>query len=192
QIRQVSITPGEIDAGEAAELCYQVENASQVSISGIGRVTPSGCTVVRPTETTAYTLTATNGSGQSVSSTIQVTVRAAATPATPEALTPGTPDSENAETLYCLNGVTLNWQPGSNVTPSSYAVTLQFFNRDLDGWVSVFEDTATTSTSLNATDGLAQYDSSYQLWRWTVRSQNAQGSQSQTAPWHYFNCTNLG
>ncbi|HEY9646468.1 MAG TPA: choice-of-anchor D domain-containing protein, partial [Chroococcidiopsis sp.] len=121
QIRQVSITPGEIDAGEAAELCYQVENASQVSISGIGSVTPSGCTVVRPTETTAYTLTATNGSGQSVSSTVQLNVRAAATPAPPEALTPGTPDSENAETLDCLNGVTLNWQPGSNVTPSSYA-----------------------------------------------------------------------
>lgn len=64
-INIVSFTgnPASIRAGESATLAWQTENATGVTISGIGSVSPNGSTSVSPTQTTTYTLTATGPSG---------------------------------------------------------------------------------------------------------------------------------
>jgi outer membrane protein OmpA-like peptidoglycan-associated protein len=59
-----TITPLTIEPGGSAQLCWNVENATTVTISpGIGGVKAMDCITVNPTSTTTYTLTATNGAG---------------------------------------------------------------------------------------------------------------------------------
>ncbi len=74
-VRIVSFTasPANIQLGQASSLVWQTENADQVTISTIGNVQPVGTSSVSPTDTTTYTLTATNKYG-SVSATATVTV----------------------------------------------------------------------------------------------------------------------
>jgi hypothetical protein len=65
-------SPTNITAGESATINYSTQNADTVSISpGVGNVASAGQQVVTPTETTTYTLTATNPRGPV---TCQVTV----------------------------------------------------------------------------------------------------------------------
>jgi hypothetical protein len=58
--------PPTIDAGQTSKLCWQVTNATNISITpGVGsNLNANDCADVKPTQTTTYTLTATNGSGQ--------------------------------------------------------------------------------------------------------------------------------
>jgi hypothetical protein len=70
--------PVNITAGEAASLIWKTENADQVSIDGIGNVDRNGSTSVSPTETTTYTLRASNRYGETAATaTVQVTPGAA-------------------------------------------------------------------------------------------------------------------
>jgi hypothetical protein len=65
--------PTQISAGQSATLSWNVQNASNVSISGIGNVASSGSAPVSPTATTTYTLTATNGNNsQNATATVVV------------------------------------------------------------------------------------------------------------------------
>ncbi len=69
RILQFSLNPTTIDAGGSSQLCFQVENATSVSISpGIGTVKPSDCVTVSPSSTTTYVLTATNAQGSTTAS----------------------------------------------------------------------------------------------------------------------------
>jgi hypothetical protein len=69
-----SISPMNIMSGESATITYAASNADSVSISGIGNVGTSGTQVVTPTQTTTYTLTATNSRGPvTCNVTVQVT-----------------------------------------------------------------------------------------------------------------------
>lgn len=72
-ILRFSAAPAEIGAGESATLIWQVENATDVAISSLGSVSPTGNSTVNPTQTTTYTLTARNASGE-VNATATVTV----------------------------------------------------------------------------------------------------------------------
>ena len=68
KVRVVSFTaaPDKIVAGQPATLTWSVEDATSVSISGVGDVDPrSGTTEVMPAQTTVYTLTATNAGSES-------------------------------------------------------------------------------------------------------------------------------
>ncbi len=58
--------PQTIDAGQSTKLCWQITNATNITITpGVGsNLNANDCADVRPTQTTTYTLTATNGSGQ--------------------------------------------------------------------------------------------------------------------------------
>jgi hypothetical protein len=58
--------PTTIDAGGSTKLCWQVNNATSISISpGVGsNLNANDCATVSPNQTTTYTLTATNASGQ--------------------------------------------------------------------------------------------------------------------------------
>lgn len=73
--RVVSFTaaPSTIKAGESANLIWETENAQKVTISGIGQVNPTGTLSVSPKETTTYTITVTNQTGET-NSTVTITV----------------------------------------------------------------------------------------------------------------------
>lgn len=64
RIVRFTAAPAEIVRGEQASLVWQVENATDVSISTIGAVAITGSTNVSPSSTTTYTLTARNASGE--------------------------------------------------------------------------------------------------------------------------------
>jgi hypothetical protein len=73
RIIRFSASPVEILPGEQSSLVWQVENATEVSISSIGPVEPQGTSVVSPTANTTYTITAKNSNGE-VSATAVVGV----------------------------------------------------------------------------------------------------------------------
>jgi outer membrane protein OmpA-like peptidoglycan-associated protein len=72
-----SVNPESVQAGSSATLKWQVTNATEVSIDGgIGTVQAKGSKLVKPAETTAYTLTAV-GEGGTQTETVEVEVTAA-------------------------------------------------------------------------------------------------------------------
>jgi hypothetical protein len=81
-------TPTSISAGEVTTLSWETDNATEVSVTGIGAVSPDGVAQVSPAQTTTYTLTARNAYGEvSATATVQIIpeklpriVRFAATP----------------------------------------------------------------------------------------------------------------
>jgi hypothetical protein len=59
-------TPPTIDAGTSTKICWQVTGATSINITpGVGsNLNANDCATVSPTQTTTYTLTATNNQGQ--------------------------------------------------------------------------------------------------------------------------------
>jgi cytochrome c oxidase assembly protein Cox11 len=129
-------TPTNISIGEASTLAWETQNATEVSISGIGAVRPNGSTTVSPTQTTTYTLTAKNLSGE-VSSTVTVQVTPGEAPrimrfaATPVEILPGEQASlvwqvENASTVTITGIGNVNLTGTSTVSPAdttTYTIT---------------------------------------------------------------------
>jgi len=72
-ISSFAASPSTIGAGGYADLSWNVNNATSVSISGVGSVAALGTVRVWPTSTTAYVLTASSSGGTSTS-TVQITV----------------------------------------------------------------------------------------------------------------------
>jgi hypothetical protein len=66
QIQTFVASPPTIDAGGSTRLCWQVSGATDISITpGVGsNLSANDCASVSPTQTTTYTLTAKNASGQ--------------------------------------------------------------------------------------------------------------------------------
>jgi len=80
-------SPSTINQLESATLSWTTTDATTVSIDqGIGAVEASGSTVITPTATTTYNLTA-EGSGGTTTRSITVTVAPGYAPATPSSLT---------------------------------------------------------------------------------------------------------
>lgn len=76
RIISFSANPTSITSGGSTQLCWNVENATTVSINpGVGTVKASDCLTVSPTSTTTYVLTARNGQG-TVNASATVTVNA--------------------------------------------------------------------------------------------------------------------
>ena len=69
----ISANPATITAGQSTQLTWQTDNATDVSIEGIGKVQASGSQTVTPTDSTTYRLTAT-GPGGTQDATTRVTV----------------------------------------------------------------------------------------------------------------------
>lgn len=78
----LAVSPSAIRAGQSAILTWQTENASDVTIEGVGSVNPSGTHTVSPSASTTYTLVA-KGPGGSREASARVTVNAAVSRATP-------------------------------------------------------------------------------------------------------------
>jgi peptidoglycan-associated lipoprotein len=69
----LTITPDTVDRGQTAELTWKTENASTITIEGIGTVSASGSKTVTPASSTTYHLTAT-GQGGSADANARITV----------------------------------------------------------------------------------------------------------------------
>src|SRR5581483_1081714 len=69
----LSANPDTLQAGQSTTLSWKTENATDVSIDGIGSVQPSGSQQVSPKQSTTYRLTA-KGPGGSQEATTRVTV----------------------------------------------------------------------------------------------------------------------
>ncbi|MDR3703600.1 MAG: OmpA family protein [Candidatus Sulfopaludibacter sp.] len=65
QILTFVATPQNISPGQSTKLCWQVNGATNISITNVGsNLNPNDCATVSPSQTTTYTLTATNSTGQ--------------------------------------------------------------------------------------------------------------------------------
>lgn len=73
RILSFTATPMTVSEGEKSTLLWETENADTVTIDTIGTVSATGSTEVGPTDTTTYTMTATNEFG-SVNRTVTVQV----------------------------------------------------------------------------------------------------------------------
>ena len=80
----ISANPATINAGQSAQLTWQTENATDVSIDGVGAVQSSGSQTVTPTDSTTYHLVA-KGPGGTQEATTRVTVNRPAPPPPVEA-----------------------------------------------------------------------------------------------------------
>src|SRR4030043_2316488 len=156
--------PPAIAAGESSTLSWNVLGATKVSIDhGIGNVALSGSRAVMPSETTVYTLTATNASGTSITATAQVIVTGVSTPTpTPTPTPTGLPVVNyfiaNPPIISAGGSTTLGWNV-SNAT----SVTI---DPGVGSVVSVGTTLVSPATSTN----------------YTLTATNAAGLYSLTAP----------
>ena len=86
----LSANPDSIQAGQSTQLTWRTENATDVSIDGIGKVDANGSKTVSPAQSTTYRLVA-KGAGGSQEATARVTVQ---TPSQPP------PVSETEEQMF--------------------------------------------------------------------------------------------
>jgi peptidoglycan-associated lipoprotein len=75
----ISASPNNIESGQQTQLTWRTENATDVSIDGIGPVEPNGSRAVTPQQSTSYRLMA-KGPGGEQSATARVTVTTPAPP----------------------------------------------------------------------------------------------------------------
>jgi len=127
QILRFEANPVTIAPGQNSTLSWATNNASTVSINnGVGSVAANGSVTVSPTQTTTYTLTATNSAGQSVTAPVTVTVSTGQIPqvvvfvANPQTIQPGT----STKLCWQVNNATaISIQPtvGSNLNANDCA-----------------------------------------------------------------------
>jgi peptidoglycan-associated lipoprotein len=78
----ISADPLAIDLGQSVVLNWRTQNATVVSIDGIGEVSPNGTQTVAPSNSTNFHLTA-KGDGGTTEADVRVTVRVPVAPAAP-------------------------------------------------------------------------------------------------------------
>lgn len=88
----ITADPLAIDLGQSVVLNWRTENATTVTIDGIGQVNPNGTQTVSPANSTNFHLTA-KGDGSATEANVRVTVRV---PVAPPAPTEGDMGSEAA------------------------------------------------------------------------------------------------
>lgn len=79
----ISVNPTTIQGGQSASLTWQTENATDVSIDGIGAVQANGSQTVSPSDSTTYHLVA-KGAGGTQEATARLTVTQAPPPPPPQ------------------------------------------------------------------------------------------------------------
>ncbi len=144
QILRFEASPVTIAPGQQSTLSWATNGATNVSISGVGTVTPNGSTTVSPTQTTTYTLSASGADGKTVTAPVTVTVSTGTIPqivvfvATPQNIDPGS----STKLCWQVNGATsISITPGvgSNLNTNDCAT------------VSPSQTTTYTLTATNAT-----------------------------------------
>uniref|UniRef100_Q01Z63 OmpA/MotB domain protein n=1 Tax=Solibacter usitatus (strain Ellin6076) TaxID=234267 RepID=Q01Z63_SOLUE len=159
QIIRFEGNPLSIQPGQQSTLSWTTTGATQVSISGVGAVTPNGSTTVTPTQTTTYTLSATGSDGKTVTAPITITVASGTVPqvvvfvATPQNIDAGS----STKLCWQVTGATsISIQPGvgSNLNANDCATV---------------SPTATTTYTLTATNATGQIQANATVNVGTVR-----------------------
>ena len=137
-------TPMNITQGESATIVYQTQNATSVTITGLGNVAPSGSVVVTPSSTTSYTI---NASNQFAATSCSVTVQ----------VTPGA-----VPRIVRFTAAPMSIQSGATSTllflvenAKSVTITPDVGKVDLAGTVDV-KPTQTTTYTITATNDFGQ------------------------------------
>jgi peptidoglycan-associated lipoprotein len=86
----LTANPAAIQQGQSSTLSWTTQNATEVTLEGIGRVGPSGSQLVTPSTSTTYRLTA-KGAGGTQEASARITVTP---PPPPTAFTPTATDQE--------------------------------------------------------------------------------------------------
>lgn len=166
--------PGTISPGRTSTLSWEVTGAATVSIDhGIGNVALSGTRDVSPSETTTYTLVATNEAG-SVNATAQITVREDTTPpSTPVLISPAVgatqPQPDEAWSFDWSNSS----DPESGIAGYQIYVIRQ-------GAGSPVINASVTDSEYSVIVGGQITHQYLDNWTWKVRAQNNAGLWS---PW---------
>ncbi|RXH56571.1 OmpA family protein [Granulicella sibirica] len=77
----ITADPAAIDLGQSTALNWRSQNATSVTIDGLGPVPVNGTQMVTPSNSTNFHLTAKSDDGQTTEANVRVTVRTAAAPA---------------------------------------------------------------------------------------------------------------
>ncbi len=91
----ITADPLAIDLGQSVVLNWRTQNATVVTIDGIGEVTANGTQTVSPSNSTNFHLTA-KGDGGTTEANVRVTVRVPVAPTAPADLTPADAGTEAA------------------------------------------------------------------------------------------------
>jgi plastocyanin len=148
QIIKFVAQPNTINAGQSSTLIWDVQNADTVQISGIGTVAASGTSVVAPTQTTTYKLTARRGTTeQNATATvtvlgtgIQIQFSASPTNIAPGGTSTLTWTTQNAKTVAISGVGTVAANGSTQVSPqqtTTYTLTATGSDgaqRDRDCW----------------------------------------------------------
>ncbi len=118
----IAANPPAVTAGQSATLTWQTQNASTITIDGLGTVPASGSRTVTPSASTTYNLMA-KGPGGSADASTRVTVNPAPAAAMPE---PSLQDlfSRNVKDVY-FDLDRYNLRPDDAATASSDAAFLK-------------------------------------------------------------------
>jgi uncharacterized protein YkwD len=154
-IASFSANPSSIAPGQSATLSWNVSGANSISIdNGIGNV-PGNSTVVSPSQTTTYRLTATNGGGSTTASAT-VTVSTGTPPG--DSQPPSAPNLTSAAAKSATE-VDLNWTPSTdNVGVTSYQILRNGSSLGTVGASSTFFADMTASPNTSYTYFVRAYD----------------------------------
>jgi hypothetical protein len=156
RIVEFAANPIQIVSGGSSTLRWLVENADEVMIEpGVGKVDASGTRSVSPTQTTTYTLTATNQFGSSSArATVEVLprVRIISFTVTPEVIkAPGEPvtfrwETENAQYVFIDGGI--GNRPANGSLTNAGPIRTQTYTLTAVGFLGT-QDTRTVTVTLD-------------------------------------------
>ena len=95
----LTANPNTIQKGQSTTLSWQTTNATDVSIGGIGAVTPTGSQLVTPADSTTYNLTA-KGPGGTQTATARVTITSPPAPPAAPSVSEEELFSQNVKDIY--------------------------------------------------------------------------------------------
>ena len=114
----LTANPATIEQGQSSTLSWTTQDATEVTLEGIGKVGPSGSQMVTPTTSTTYRLTA-KGEGGSQEATARVTVTPPSAPQTTAA--PSLSDQE----LFARSVKDIYFDYDSYAVPAADQATVQ-------------------------------------------------------------------
>jgi hypothetical protein len=148
-IESFNASPANISAGESSSLSWTVSGATSVSIDqGVGNVALTGSRTVAPTNTTVYTMTATNSAG-SVTATTEIIVTGTVTPPTPGGMPTINSFTATPSIIGLGDSAILSWSV-SNATSVSINYGVGSVGSSGSTYVSPSTTTTYTLTATNA------------------------------------------
>jgi hypothetical protein len=141
-----TVTPPEIDSGASSTLKWMAKDAAKVTIDqGIGEVPTSGSKQLSPSETTAYTLTASNAGGTVTRSVVLYVKEPAPPPATPAVDTTPPVIKDVSTSSETEDSVVITWTTNE---PATSAVN---YGKEIDYGSTASSTDLTTEHSLTVT-----------------------------------------